>query len=69
MLKYVNTYYYIRLFIFRCALIRHGNLCVKEFTKYDFGSSESGVCSANPENTCKRALCECDQQFAKASAY
>ena len=34
----------------RCAKNTHGDMCVKEFVKYDFGSKSKGLCSANSKD-------------------
>ena len=47
---------------FRCAMTNHGDLCVKEYTKYELSGADSGFCGLNREDSCERALCECDLQ-------
>lgn len=47
----------------RCAMTMHGDLCVKEYTKYELGNASNGYCGGNQEESCERALCECDLQF------
>lgn len=63
----------------KCARLRFGDECIGEFVKYNYelvGPPKTGkaVCKnktdgkgdKGDENRCKRALCECDAQFAKA---
>ena len=43
-------------------MTNHGDLCVKEYTKYELSGADSGFCGLNREDSCERALCECDLQ-------
>ena len=47
----------------RCVMTMHGDLCVKEYTKYELGNASNGYCGGNQDESCERALCECDLQF------
>jgi len=62
----------------QCARAQHGDMCIGEFISYrrprtrtilnDLGVEETHkVCRDTPD-TCERALCECDLQFAKDHA-
>ena len=50
----------------KCARERHGERCIGEFVAYKYGEKEGDKFCKNAENTCDRALCECDLAFAKA---
>merc|ERR1712134_87416 len=59
----------------KCARREHGDECIGEFTKYQFNleafNRGKDICKndpndADPEERCKRALCECDAMFAEA---
>jgi len=49
----------------RCARDRFGSDCIGEFVKYKYGEKNNEKFCRNAEDTCDRALCECDLQFAK----
>lgn len=62
----------------QCARAQHGDMCIGEFVSYrrprtttilnELGVEETHkVCRDSPD-TCERALCECDLQFAKDHA-
>lgn len=61
----------------QCARAQHGEMCIGEFIAYkrprtkiftvDGVEETHKVCRDEP-NTCERALCECDLQFAKDHA-
>ena len=61
----------------QCARAQHGEMCIGEFIAYrrprtkvlvvDGVEETHKVCRDTP-NTCERALCECDLQFAKDHA-
>merc|ERR1719499_251170 len=44
----------------------HGDTCIGEFVQYRYGYRQGEVACRDPANSCDRALCECDAQFAKA---
>lgn len=49
----------------RCARERFGDTCIGEFVKYRYGERNGEKFCRNQADTCERALCECDLQFAK----
>ena len=49
----------------KCAKQRFGNECIGEFVKYKYGQTGGEKICENNVDTCKRAICECDLQFAK----
>lgn len=50
----------------KCAAMAHGSECVPEMKKYKFYSSnDDQVQCRNKAGTCERALCECDNMFAR----
>lgn len=49
----------------RCARDRFGDQCIGEFVKYRYGERNGEKVCKNQPDTCERALCECDLQFAK----
>ena len=53
----------------KCAPAEHGQACIREFVSYEYDQNAQGdkVCK-DSTNSCNRALCECDLQFAKAHA-
>ena len=50
----------------KCARMTHGDTCIGEFVQYRYGYRQGEVACRDPANSCDRALCECDAQFAKA---
>jgi len=48
----------------KCARMEYGDMCIGEFIKYKFKKIAGALTCRNSENTCERALCECDKQFA-----
>jgi len=48
----------------KCARLAHGDMCIGEFVKYKFSIKNNGPVCRDEENSCGRALCECDAQFA-----
>lgn len=50
----------------KCARMKHGEMCIGEFVKYRYGYRQGEVQCRDGEDTCDRALCECDAMFAKA---
>lgn len=48
----------------KCVKQQYGNDCIGEFQAYNFIYGNSGIMCTDPNNTCKRALCECDAKFA-----
>lgn len=50
----------------KCARMTHGDTCIGEFVQYKYGYRQGEVQCRDRANTCDRALCECDAQFAKA---
>lgn len=49
----------------RCARERFGDDCIGEFKRYRYGEKNGDKFCKDTPDTCKRALCECDLQFAK----
>jgi len=49
----------------KCALKEYGETCIGEFVKYSYGQKNGDKFCKDSANTCDRALCECDLQFAK----
>ena len=50
----------------KCARMTHGDNCRGDWILYRFGYRQGEVSCRDPANSCERALCECDAQFAKA---
>merc|ERR1712113_509984 len=48
----------------KCARWAYGDMCIGEFVQYKYGIKGGQVKCRNKENSCDRALCECDRQFA-----
>ena len=49
----------------KCVRMKHGNDCIGELHAYEYGESNGEKFCVNNSNTCKRAICECDLQFAQ----
>ena len=49
----------------KCARSRFGNSCIGEFTRYAYDERSGDKFCKDTPDSCKRALCECDLQFAK----
>ena len=43
----------------------YGETCIGEFVQYKFTLKNNAVQCKNNPNSCERALCECDAQFAR----
>ena len=43
----------------------YGPTCIGEFVQYNFSLKNNDVQCKNNPNSCERALCECDAQFAR----
>ena len=43
----------------------YGSTCIGEFIQYNFSLKNNNVQCKNNPNSCERALCECDAQFAR----
>ena len=52
----------------KCARWAYGDMCIGEFVQYKYGIKGGQVKCRNKDNSCDRALCECDRQFAIAHA-
>lgn len=51
----------------RCVQKNFGDQCIGELVEYDVKLRRGNPsCHANPLNSCSRALCECDNQFASS---
>jgi len=48
----------------KCVQGEFGETCLNEFKEYDFGIHAGQAVCNNEKNTCERAICECDRQFA-----
>jgi len=51
----------------KCVQMKYGETCIGEFRKYKYGLNKrtgTATCKDEPD-TCERALCECDTQFAR----
>jgi hypothetical protein len=49
----------------KCARMTHGDTCIGEMVKYRYKLRGSNALCRDDANTCERALCECDAQFAE----
>lgn len=49
----------------KCAKMEYGDMCIGEFIQYRFGYAQGDIKCRDKGNTCERALCECDAQFAR----
>ena len=45
--------------------MKHGDSCESKLTEYSFQISNGTAICENRANTCERALCECDVEFAR----
>jgi len=52
----------------KCAREKYGDACVGELVQYRYGQTNNGLKCRDDANTCERALCECDAQFARDHA-
>ena len=55
----------------KCARQEHGEMCIGEWHRYKYGKGNGKVkCKDDPEaselEACRRKICECDAQFARA---
>merc|ERR1711994_281078 len=48
-----------------CARLTHGDTCIGEFVNYQYTVHNGDVTCKNTPDSCERALCECDAQFAQ----
>jgi len=52
----------------KCVQEQFGKECIQESTEYSFISGPGSIQCTDEQNTCKRALCECDAKFANQHA-
>lgn len=53
----------------KCAREKYGDACIGELVQYQYGhTNKNGLKCQDDANTCERALCECDAQFARDHA-
>jgi len=50
----------------KCARAKHGDTCIGEFVKYNYGEKNGDKVCKNTEGSCERDLCMCDLAFSKA---
>jgi len=49
----------------KCARMKFGDTCIGEFVKYRYGYRNNEIQCRDGEDSCDRALCECDAKFAR----
>ena len=49
----------------KCTRMKHGDSCIAEYVRYNYGISNGEAVCEDRENTCERAICECDAKFAR----
>ena len=49
----------------KCVKQEYGDECIGEFVMYKYRFQNGDVTCRNNANTCERAVCECDAQFAR----
>merc|ERR1712080_65756 len=49
----------------KCVQMKFGENCIGEMVKYKWGIKSHDVFCKDKADTCERALCECDLQFAQ----
>lgn len=52
----------------KCTRMIHGDLCISEFISYTLEYTNGEPVCGDQAGTCKRALCECDAEFAREHA-